>query len=104
MGRGRTTNPPNSVTRGSTDDIIAKVISRCEEKATSLRKSFRQFDTDGSGRVSINEFRVGLQVITGITLSDVNFAALLKVIDKDGDGLIDIVEFAKGMRCASPKP
>ena len=104
MGRGRRTNAPSAVTRGSTDDIIAKVMARCEQKAASLRKAFRQFDTDGSGRVSVDEFRVGLEGITGITLSDANFAALLKVIDQNGDGVIDIVEFAKGMRCASTRP
>jgi Ca2+-binding EF-hand superfamily protein len=53
-------------------------------------------DLDSSGKIDVNEFKVGLQalnVLLECPLSDLQIQELHRSIDRDGDGMIDYDEF-----------
>jgi hypothetical protein len=57
-----------------------------------LETAFKFFDQDANGSVSADEFREGLARLN-IELPDRKFEALLRTVDSDGDGSIDLREF-----------
>jgi len=71
------------------------------EMASSM---FRMFDTDGSGSLTIAEFKEALDAFkVGLTVDDVT--ELVKELDEDRNGIIDEQEFAHLLhRHAHPPP
>jgi hypothetical protein len=63
-------------------------------QAVNFEKAFQEFDKDGDGTISTQEFSDGLRAL-GIHLSKRDSADLVRSIDRDGDGTIDYREFAK---------
>ena len=58
---------------------------------SNLDNAFRIFDSDGSGRISANELKEILG--KGSNLNDPIWNELIKEVDQNGDGEIDIIEF-----------
>ena len=57
-----------------------------------IKEAFDVFDKDGSGSISIDEFRE-VMVTEGADLTDEEIEEILHEADADGDGQIDIDEF-----------
>ena len=71
------------------------------EYRIELAAAFEKFDLDHSGSVSLDEFRVGLQALTGAVgspLTDMQAEELMKALDKDSDGRLSYEEFLSGFR------
>ena len=75
------------------EDIAAKV----EGKSKYIRKVFRDFDEDFDGTVNHNEFKKGLEHL-GVKLDDRKFDMLLKLVDQDGSGSVDYLEFSNVLK------
>ena len=63
----------------------------------SLQTAFNQFDTNGDGVLSREEFREGLHGMD-IGLSDLDIDMVIKEADEDGNGVIDYNEFSELMK------
>ncbi|XP_012581055.1 PREDICTED: calcium-binding protein 2 [Condylura cristata] len=62
-----------------------------------LRDAFREFDTDGDGRISLGELRAALKALLGQRLSQREVDEILQDVDLNGDGLVDFEEFVRMM-------
>ena len=81
--------------------VIDHVIHVLYEYRVELAAAFESFDLDHSGTVSKEEFRLGLQAITGAVgspLTDEQADGLLEYLDKNGDGELSYEEFLSGFR------
>ena len=76
------------------DDTVLKVKRILRASSKGLRDIFKDFDTDGSGDISNNEFKNAIRSLKlGLTAREVDM--LLNAIDESGDGLINWKEFSK---------
>jgi len=69
--------------------VVAVTLSPAE--INKLRDQFKVFDTDGSGTVSLSEFRAGMEKTAGMDSQSI--AELFSKIDSDHTGLISYSEF-----------
>lgn len=84
----------------------------CEPRPVNVRgwppeKVFRLFDRDGSGELSMREFRLGLKALGFDTLPDAQFRALFVALDTSGNGKISLDEFVQAyalLRKRMPPP
>ena len=58
----------------------------------ALEDAFRQFDTDGNGTLSEQELSEAY-LAAGIPITDANLSRCIKLLDTNGDGVIDLEEF-----------
>ena len=72
---------------------------KLDSKTTSVKNLFRSFDVDKNGTLSTDEFVNGLRYI-GVDLSETEFEQLLEMVDSDGSGEIDYLEFSKQLATA----
>eukprot|EP00850_Spirogloea_muscicola_P022002 SM000272S10269 [mRNA] locus=s272:126940:131164:+ [translate_table: standard] len=70
--------------------VIAESLS--EEEIAGLKETFKMMDADGSGTITLDELKEGLQRV-GSNLKDVEIEELMKAADADQDGTIDYPEF-----------
>ena len=70
-------------------EMWAKISSALDE---TIKEAFNFFDKNGSGSISIEEFKQ-VMVTEGAQMSDKEIEEILMEADKDGDGEIDIDEF-----------
>lgn len=85
--------------------LKVKIEQKCKGRSTGafartsahqLKKIFHEFDTDGGGTLSYDEFKEALRTRLGLmNVSDKDLDALTKEFDKDGDGDISYDEFIK---------
>jgi len=85
----------------SLEEMIHKLQIKVEQRTSGAlrqqREAYRLFDRDHGGFVEPNEFqRVAAEL--GFLLSDEDVIAFFRRHDKDGDGLLDIHEFAAAMQ------
>jgi calcium-dependent protein kinase len=65
----------------------------------NLEAAFAAFDRDKSGKISLEELR---EMLSGAnTISEATWTNLIGQADQDGDGEIDLAEFAKLMQSCS---
>ncbi|KAF0696480.1 Aste57867_12775 [Aphanomyces stellatus] len=79
--------------------ILQQVSTLFYQHRIHIRKCFRMFDQDSSGVVDCKQFRRGIAEFNSILdspLSEDQIEALLAHLDKNGDGLINYVEFLQG--------
>mmetsp|Transcript_25945 Transcript_25945/g.39899 ORF Transcript_25945/g.39899 Transcript_25945/m.39899 type:complete len:594 (+) Transcript_25945:107-1888(+) len=57
-----------------------------------IDRIFKTIDTDDSGTIDADELKVALDDM-GMKLSEQCVASMLKVVDENGDGVVDILEF-----------
>lgn len=96
-GAGSSEPPPRDWERG----VIEQVVGTLFEYRVELASAFRMFDANGDGVISKEEFRVGLQALTGLTgsiLTDMQCDEILRVLDTDGNGEISYSEFVGAFR------
>ncbi len=63
----------------------------------SLKQIFEEFDADGSGKISLLEFKNAFRKLgIGLTSQDIDY--LVNYCDKDRDGEVDYEEFASKFR------
>merc|ERR1719258_456525 len=68
-----------------------------KDEREELEGVFEKFDQDGSGNVSTDEMRRVLHYM-GFNPSEEMFVSLVKAVDTDGSGEIDVGEFLTAMR------
>jgi len=77
---------------------IKSLMNQMEDKVfngkVKLFQVFRQFDKDGDGYVSYEDFENCLKSIK-IDASKTEVASLMKLIDKKNNGYLDFTEFSK---------
>ncbi len=57
-----------------------------------IDRIFKTIDTDCSGTIDADELKTALDDM-GMKLTEQNVASMLKVVDENGDGVVDILEF-----------
>jgi Ca2+-binding EF-hand superfamily protein len=79
--------------------LLASIARTFAAHTVQLRRFFRTMDTDGTGAVSLNEFRIGMRIMNEMLptrLSDEQVAKLFNIIDQDSSGSITFQEFMAG--------
>jgi hypothetical protein len=67
-----------------------------------IDRIFKTIDTDDSGTIDADELKVALNDM-GMKLSDQCVANMLRVVDENGDGVVDIMEFRTLVNIASAR-
>eukprot|EP01043_Picozoa_sp_COSAG02_P018097 COSAG02_NODE_836_length_16647_cov_17.589014_4_plen_441_part_00 len=75
-------------------DILRRLAEAIELKHTNLGRAFMAYDKDKNGVLDRSEFRQMLSEM-GILLNETDFNKLMKRIDKDDDGSVDLIEWWK---------
>merc|ERR1712046_212511 len=68
-----------------------QLISKQEKD--DLARVFKTFDTNGDGKLSMEEVKVGYRDHYGITMTDDEIERMFKSVDSDNSGFIDYSEF-----------
>ncbi|KAI4341309.1 hypothetical protein MLD38_026045 [Melastoma candidum] len=74
--------------------VIADSLS--EEEIAGLKEMFKMIDADGSGQITMEELRVGLEKV-GADLKETDLIDLMQAADIDNSGTIDYGEFIAAM-------
>ncbi|KAL4560647.1 hypothetical protein LXL04_032800 [Taraxacum kok-saghyz] len=74
--------------------VIAENLS--EEEIAGLKEMFKMIDTDGSGQITLEELKKGLEKV-GADLQDSEIVHLMEAADIDNSGTIDYGEFVAAM-------
>ncbi|CAM9553623.1 unnamed protein product, partial [Phaeothamnion confervicola] len=77
--------------------IFAHVTHRLFQRDQTLRALFGQFDSSGDGYLSYNEFRRLVESLGLAALSGEQVHAVLRAVDSDGSGFIDLPELEAAM-------
>ncbi|XP_071721121.1 calcium-dependent protein kinase 20-like [Rutidosis leptorrhynchoides] len=74
--------------------VIAESLS--EEEIAGLKEMFKMIDADGSGQITLEELKKGLEKV-GANLNDSEIVHLMEAADIDNSGTIDYGEFVAAM-------
>jgi len=77
-------------------NIMQKICDAIRKSKTQLKSLYLTIDSDKSGRIELNEFKVGLDAMNislDKPLTEEQVRAIYVSIDKDADGTIDFNEF-----------
>ncbi|XP_056091659.1 calcium-binding protein 2 [Rhinichthys klamathensis goyatoka] len=58
-----------------------------------IKSSFHQFDTDGDGKISLDEMKEAMKNLLGEKLKKGELEEIIKELDLNGDGTVDFDEF-----------
>ena len=87
-------------TAGATEaglhDVVQRIASEIYQKEISVRSAFRQWDSDGSGALDVEEFTSALNSL-GFSLGIADSQALFRVFDLDDDGRVQCWEFIRAL-------
>jgi hypothetical protein len=75
--------------RRKSKDLQAEIARLMDGK---LEEAFRQFDTDGSGALDEGELAAAYAA-AGVSISEEKVRKCMKMLDSNGDGVIDLDEF-----------
>eukprot|EP01138_Halocafeteria_seosinensis_P003117 gb/GECG01003186.1/.p1 GENE.gb/GECG01003186.1/~~gb/GECG01003186.1/.p1 ORF type:complete len:953 (+),score=133.80 gb/GECG01003186.1/:1-2859(+) len=81
--------------------LIEQIVNTLYEYRIELAAAFEKFDLNHNGVVSSEEFRIGLQALTGAIgspITDVQADELMRILDKNRDGNLSYEEFLSGFR------
>lgn len=67
-----------------------------EDQISSLRDVFSKFDTNGDGRLNLDELKAGVKKVQGVGLKEEDIENVMKVMDSNNNGFIDYTEFIAG--------
>jgi len=67
-----------------------------EDQISSLRDVFSKFDTNGDGRLNLEELKAGVKKVQGVGLKEEDIENVMKVMDSNNNGFIDYTEFIAG--------
>jgi len=81
----------------ATDEVFVSIIGQMNLRKYRSIDFFRTIDRDASGRASVDEFFEGLLKM-GLQLSQEDFTAIVKRLDKDGSGDISGTEFDRAVK------
>jgi calcium-dependent protein kinase len=70
------------------------------EEVFGLREMFLEIDRDGSGSITVKEFKAALRR-KGQTINEAAAQQILQMADINGDGELDYEEFLSSMICLS---
>jgi len=89
------------------DNLIQQVCGVLLSTQMHFQRLFGIFDTDGSGKIELDEFKSGLRFINeqmGAPLSDIQIENLHHTFDLDGDGSLIYDEFFDALRVIDTGP
>ena len=81
---------------------MRKLREHIEGKRVRLKDVFRRFDTSGDGILSRDEFMAGLRDICGSAIKQRDLEAVYSLVDEDGGGEVEFIEFITAMNAAAP--
>lgn len=64
-----------------------------EDQIKALRDAFSKFDTDGDGKLTLEELKAGVHQIKGCQLTEDDVEQAMNVLDSNKNGYIDYTEF-----------
>jgi calcium-dependent protein kinase len=64
-----------------------------EDQIKALRDAFSKFDTNGDGKLTMDELKAGVQMIKGCSLSEKDIEMAMSIMDSNKNGYIDYTEF-----------
>ena len=73
-------------------EIFGRVRKWIQKTKGNLKSAFKEFDKDGGGSLTPMELRMALASIK-ISVKDDDFALMVRMIDQDGNGTVEFVEF-----------
>ena len=94
----RSVDTDNSGFIDYTEFVVAATSQQNLTSEEKLRAAFNMFDKDGSGIISADEIREVLCFGGANSLSAEAVDAIIKQVDENGDGEIDMNEFMEMMR------
>ena len=85
------------------EDVTEELRRDLRHHRDSLQNAFDAMDINKDGLLTMDEFRRGLRG-RGISLTETDIKLLMRIIDADGDGVIDYVEFINAIgQCGQPR-
>ena len=78
------------------EEVVGKISAAVLQSGGDLVRAFKEIDTDASGEISNEEFKVAVRtrLPSLAVLSDAQLEAVVKAFDADGSGQVDVHEFA----------
>jgi len=86
--------------------VVQHIANVLYQHRIHIRAAFRIFDVDGSGTITGNEFRSGMQAVNALLdkpLTEDQIEELRVTLDRDGDGVINYKEFFAGFSVTDTK-
>lgn len=74
------------------EDCVKKVAKLMIDEGITLETAMNYFDKDGSNTISRDELNEGFKLMR-VTLNEALIKNIFVILDKDGSGYVDLIEF-----------